>query len=299
VSGPDPITLRSLDGTTSATFLPGANLVCSELRYEGADWLDPVRALESVATGKDYGISLVHPWAGRLARFGYDAAGRSVTLASDAEPLKLDKQGLPIHGVRDSYLRWVVEQQEADRLTARMDWSDARLLELFPYPHELAVIAVIDSARLRIETVLRPTADVAVPVSFGYHAFLRIPSSARAGWTLGLGGRDRILVDGAQIPTGDTELIPRDVVLGDAGVNDDVGGLVPGDRLAFHDAHSTVTMVIEGGYSAAHVFAPAEWNLISLEPQVAPANALNSGDGLPVVEPGSTFRGSFAIELAR
>lgn len=292
------LTLASSDGSTTATFLPGSNLVCSELRFAGADWLDPVRALESVATGKDYGISLVHPWAGRLERFGYEAAGSAVELPADAESLKLDKQGLPIHGVRDAFLRWQVEEATWDRVTARMEWSDSRLLDVFPYPHELRVTATVGTARLDVVTELTPLADAAVPVSFGYHAFLRIPKSPRASWTLDRGSDHRTLVDATQIPTGQTEEVVREYGLGDAGVNEDAVGLEPGARLAFGDEQSTVTMVLEEGYTTAHIFAPAEWNLVSFEPQIAPANALNSGHGLTVVKPGRTFRAAFAIVIS-
>ena len=54
-----------------------------------------------------------------------------------------------------------------------------------------------------------------------------------------------------------------------------------------------------GGYSYAQVFAPAGQEFICFEPMTAPTNALNSGDGLTVLEPGESYRAAFRIALSR
>ena len=294
----DAITISSADGSTTATFIPSANLVCSALRYRGADWFDPVRAEEAAPSGKDYGISLVHPWAGRLARFGYNAAGREVSLSAEDDQLPHDKHGLPIHGVWDRLLQWEVEKSAEQQLLAHLSWTDAHLLEVFPFPHELRLMASIKTAELRLEIELHPTGDVGVPVAFGYHAFLRIPDSPRSEWTMILGARERLLLGENLIPDGTTApLTGREFVLGELGVEEDVTGFDSPARLAFGDGKAAVSMELDEGFSVAHLFAPAGRDLVSFEPMTAPANALNSGDGLRIVEPGQTFRTSFAIQL--
>jgi galactose mutarotase-like enzyme len=299
-SGARSITIGSPDGITTATFLPDANLVCSELRHADADWLDPVRAEEARATGKDYGVSLVHPWAGRLARYGYTAAGREVVLSEDDEQLPHDKQGLPIHGVWDRLLQWETESVSADRLTAVLDWSDERLLAVFPFPHELRTTASVGAGQLRVVTELRPTAEIEVPITYGYHAFLRIPESSRRGWTLRLGARERLRLADNQVPDGTTEpLASRAFALRDDDVNDDVGGFDLPANFGFDDGERSVSMELDGGFSVAHVWAPAGRDLVSFEPMTAPANALNSGHQLRTVAPGGVFRSTFTITLAR
>ena len=272
------ITIGSPDGRTSATFIPSANLVCSALIHDGSDWLDPVRAEQARAVGKDYGISLVCPWAGRLERSGYCAAGKDVELAPDDERIPREKTGLPIHGVWDRLLEWEIEQTSEHRLTAQLSWAEAGLLDVFPFPHQLRVTASVETGRLSVRTELRPTADLGVPVAFGYHAFLRIPDSDRGTWTMELPGRE----------------VPVPVMA----EHDDVDFEVPA-RMAFRDGQSVVSMDLETGFALAHLFAPPTQDLVSLEPMTAPAGALNSGDGLRIVSPGQAFESSFAISLER
>ncbi|MGP3533233.1 aldose 1-epimerase [Microbacterium sp. RD1] len=294
----DQIALVSADGETSATFIPESNLVCSTLRHEGADWLDPVRAAEALVTGKDYGISLVHPWAGRLARWGY-TAGREVVLSEDDPQIPHDKWDRPIHGVWDRLLRWTVDSTSISRLEASLAWDDEHLLSVFPYPHRLSVVAEVFGGGLRIETRLRPTSDVPVPVTFGYHAFLRIPDSSRETWTLLLDASERLLLDDDLIPNGRSErLVESTYALGERDVDDDIGGLAAPAVLAVSDGDRRVSVDLEAGFSVAHVWAPAGRNLVSFEPMTAPANALNSGEGLRMVEPGGTFTSGVVVRLS-
>ncbi|MCU1481839.1 MAG: Aldose 1-epimerase [Subtercola sp.] len=293
------MTITSTDGSTAATFIPSANLVCSALKYREVDWFDPIRTQEAKASGKDYGISLVHPWAGRLERYGYKVAGQEVTLSVDDDQLPHDnKHGLPIHGVWDRLLSWNAEKRTEQQLDAHLTWAGEKLLSVFPFPHELFVTASIETGRLRVETELRPTGDVGVPVAFGYHAFLRIPDSARSNWTVRLDANERLLLDESGNPSGATTALDRrQFRLEQTNLNDDISGLDSPAQLAFGDGHAAVSMQLEEGFSVAHLFAPQDRDLVSFEPMTAPANALNSGDGLRVVSPGHSFRTVFAIQL--
>ena len=49
------------------------------------------------------------------------------------------------------------------------------------------------------------------------------------------------------------------------------------------------------GFPFAQVYAPASPAVVALEPMTAPTNALGSGDGLRLVEPGASFTASFRI----
>jgi len=89
--GFESITLASADGTASAEFV-----ACAE-------------------QGKTMSFPLLYPWANRLARFGYRAAGKDVTLSEADYRLPRDDGGLPIHGVLPGLLRWDVEDAPARR----------------------------------------------------------------------------------------------------------------------------------------------------------------------------------------
>ena len=75
------VVLRSVDGSTEAEFVPEANLLCSSLRYLGAEYLHQGAGVGAYARdGMTMGIPLLHPWANRLNGFGYQVAGKEVVL---------------------------------------------------------------------------------------------------------------------------------------------------------------------------------------------------------------------------
>jgi hypothetical protein len=45
------------------------------------------------------------------------------------------------------------------------------------------------------------------------------------------------------------------------------------------------------------VYAPLDADVVSLEPMTAVTNALVTGDDLPVVAPGGSFRAAFAVDV--
>jgi aldose 1-epimerase len=147
----ESVTLRSVDGSTEAEFVPEANMICSSL--------------------------LLHPWANRLNGFRYRVACEEVALPRGEHLSFLDDVGLPIQGAAPALMRWKVARQSPASLTARLRWASDELLGLFPFPHELTVDVKVESAALTIVTTLAPIGEKSVPVSFGYHPYLRIPDA--------------------------------------------------------------------------------------------------------------------------
>src|SRR6516164_9146028 len=144
----ETITITSAGGRTEARFAPAANMVCCSLRHDETELLELRRGLEMYAeAGKTMGIPLLYPWANRLARFGYEAAGKAVTLSEDDPRIPRDSMGLPIHGVLPGMLRWEPAEAGApDTIAARLRWSSDELLELFPFVHEAHCEATVGRA---------------------------------------------------------------------------------------------------------------------------------------------------------
>jgi aldose 1-epimerase len=300
--GFESITLTSADGTTTAEFVPGANLLCCSFTVDGHELLDRRRGVRAYAEqGKTMGIPLLYPWANRLARFGYRAAGTDVTLSEDDSRIPRDGNGLPIHGVLPGLLRWELEDGGApDSLAAVLTWRSDELLELFPFAHEVRVGATVGPADLRVTTTVTAVAGSAVPVSFGYHPYTRVPAGSRDDWLVALGAADRLLLDDHSIPTGERAAIDREPFRLDGTSLDDAFD-APSESASFEATagDATLTVTFLAGYSYAQVFAPAGQEFICFEPMTAPTNALNSGDGLTVVEPGGSYRAAFRIALSR
>ena len=123
------------------------------------------------------GLPLLAPWANRLSTRSYRVAGVPADLR-DAD-LSTDPNGLPIHGTMWAQ-PWEIEslsaRGRAARLRARFDYDRSHLLAAFPFPHRLEMEIEVDRRALTISTSIRPTGDRAVPVSFGFHPYLRLPS---------------------------------------------------------------------------------------------------------------------------
>ncbi len=282
------VALRS--GDLEAVFVPEVGMVGRSLRHRGDELLGQRGGLEAYAErGSSFGIPLLHPWANRLDR----------QLGGGRAPLKLDANGLPMHGLLTAAPGWEVVDAQSDLLRARFGFASDELLEAFPHPHELTLTASLDPGGLTIDTELRPTADGAVPIAFGWHPYLTLPGVPRAEWQVEMPVAERAVLDDRGIPTGGTD--PIDVEPGPLGelVFDDLfPGIERGARFVLHGGGRRLAVVFDAGYPVAQVYAPEGQDLICFEPMTAPTNALVSGDGLRHAQPGETFAARFRIEVS-
>ncbi len=81
-------------------------------------------------------------------------------------------------------------------------------------------------------------------------------------------------------------------------------GVAPGAASTFAPARFAVTaggrrieLVLARGYPYAQVYAPLSGHFICFEPMTAPANALRSGEGLRLIEPGERHSALFSIQI--
>lgn len=298
--GFEMLTITSAGGRTEAQFVPAVNMVCCSLMHDAVERLEQRRGLATyAAAGKTMGIPLLYPWANRLGRFGYRAAGREVTLDEADKRLPRDSEGLPIHGVVPSLLRWdVVDGRDSDTVEAGLVWTDAGLLELFPYPHEVRLRIGVADGELTVATTVCANRGVAVPVSFGYHPYLRIPGASRETWDVQLAASRQLVLDERGIPTGEREPITQTrVKLAKESWDTGFDGLAMPARWCAQGGDTTMTVTFRAGYGFAQVFAPVGQEFICFEPMTASSDALNSGDGLRVVPPGEEHRAEFTVTI--
>ena len=302
VDGFATVTIESEGGALEAHFVPDANMLCHSLTHRGVQLLHSGRGVRAYAErGKTMGIPLLHPWANRLSRPGYAAAGQEVTLPPPEGRFGVDSNGLPIHGALPGLLRWeVLDTGARDRVSARLDWSAPTLLELFPFAHELRLDVLAGDAGVELVTTLRATGPDPVPVSFGYHPYLCPPGAApRAEWQVSLGASQRLVLDERMIPTGATEpLGPTRFALDGQSWDDGLAGLASPPEFSASAGAETVTVTFDDGFAYAQVFAPEGQDFICFEPMTAPSNALVDGRALPLVAPGEAYRTAFSIAVS-
>lgn len=294
--GFDVVVLRS--GDLTARFAPGVGMVCCSLRDGDDELLGQRGGLAAYAeTGSSMGIPLLAPWANRLSALRYRAAGADVVLDPERSPLRLDANGLPIHGVLAASRLWEAPPtSDAARLRARLDFgAHPELLAAFPFAHELVIEASLAGRTLTIETTVTPTGDRSVPLAFGFHPYLQIPYVPRAQWEVTLPVGRRAVLDDRGIPTGAWEPAgPLDGPLGEREF-DDLYGDLTGQQFLVRGGDRAISVRFEAGYPYAQVYAPRDAEFVCFEPMTAPTNALLSGEALPVVEPGGSFTARFSL----
>ncbi|MEA2390276.1 MAG: aldose 1-epimerase [Solirubrobacteraceae bacterium] len=294
----DIVTLSA--GELEADFAPGAGMVGCSLRHRAEELLGERGGLSAyVERGSTFGIPLLHPWANRLSGFSYRAAGHDVSIDPDDPRLHLDGNGLPIHGLLAASPCWEVEEQGGGALRAVLDFgAHPDLLAAFPFPHRLELDVRLAASALTISTTLHATGDRAVPVSFGFHPYLRLPGVPRADWRVTLPAARHLVLDGRSIPTGDWEPFAglADEPLGDRIFDDSYCDLAAG-RFVLAGGARRLTVTFLEGYRYAQVYAPADYDAVCFEPMTAPADALRSGRGITLAEPGDSYRAAFAIEV--
>jgi len=289
-------------GDTVAEFVPAANMVCASLRVGSAQLLDLGQGVPAYAEqGKTMGIPLLYPWANRLGHRGYEAAGQRVTLPDPDRRYPIDPGGLPIHGALPGDLIWEVEQApQADRVRARLGWDVPALLELFPFEHEVEFEAIVSDGGLSIAITVVASGPGPVPVSFGFHPYLRLPDGDRASWQVELGAAERLKLDDRMIPTGERgPLAPRSFELADSSWDDGLAGLGDPPVFAATADGRRLAVTFDEGFDWGQVYAPPGKQFICFEPMTAPTDALNSGEGLRVLEAGQRHRTRFTVMLSQ
>lgn len=290
-------------GEVRATFLPTLGMLGASLRFRGGEYLALPGGPEAVEQGHPTGLALLHPWANRLGGDRY-RAGRTVVDLSAVPGLSRDPAGLPIHGTMLAALAWEVEVLAADDLCARVQArfaypADAAQGAAFPFPHEVGITATVDPSGLSVTTTVRPTGRRAVPVSFGWHPYFRVPGVGRRALLLHLPDRRHLELDERLLPTGATTREgPEAGPLGRRTFDDGYRlGPVATRVLGLAGGGCSLTVRLDRGYPYAQVYAPAGRSFVALEPMTAPTNALVTGDH-PSVAPGDEFSATFSVTFA-
>ena len=293
------VTLRDPSSPVAAQFAPDGGMIGTSLTDSGVELLGQRRGLDAyLSAGKTMGIPILYPWANRLGDNTYTAENVTVTLKPGENGVRPDPNGLPIHGVLAAYPGWRVTAESADELTAEVDFgADPQLLASFPYPHLLTVTARLAERSLTVRATVTATGDTAVPLCFGFHPYLRLPTVARSDWLIETPPLRHFSLDDKGLPTGDTSEQPaKSEPLGDKAFDDGYDQVKDGAVFAVSGGGRRLEVRFEQGYPAAQIFAPPAEDVVCFEPMTAPTDALRRG-GYRSAHPGEPAVAVFSIRV--
>ena len=158
------------------------------------------------------GIPFLAPWANRIDDTGFWANDKKY----EFDPgLGNVSKTMPMHGLLGSSPLWKVAEAKADEqsawVTSRLEfWKYPALIAQWPFAHEYEMTYLLKDGVLEVRTTVINLSTEAMPVSFGFHPYFRIPDVPRDEWTAQLppGGK-AVVADERRIPSG--ELKPMDL----------------------------------------------------------------------------------------
>ena len=282
-------------GATTAIVVPELGMLVASFVVDGHEFIARPGGLAAYRAGHTTAVPLLYPWANRLSRRSYRVGDTAVSL--QRLNVHVDPNGLPIHGTMTARPEWEMVGLNAGRMRARFDFG-ARpdLLASFPFPHVLEISVAVEDARLEVTTTVVADGDTAVPVSFGWHPYWRVPGPRRE-WRLELPALQHLDLDRRGIPTGSSRSSKAEAVALAAREFDDLFTAVGPQRSVTLQGHGAQLRVdLDAGYPFLQVYAPSGATFCCVEPMTAPTNALVTGDH-PLVVPGDTFRATFAASV--
>ncbi|THJ67898.1 aldose epimerase [Arthrobacter echini] len=244
------------------------------------------------------GIMLA-PWPNRVAHGRWSLNGTQQQL-DITEP----SRGNAIHGL----LRNTGYQS--------LDVGDSHVVlqaEIFPqhgYPFHLLhrVTYELTADQLRVTQELTNLSAAPAPFALGAHPYLKISDVPTQELTITVRAGRMFLTDESAIPTGTAEVSGQHDLrsgrrIGDIAFDTAFTGLDPVDGRFEHVLSAPdgrrVTLWADASFSYAHVYVstsyPGVAKAVAIEPMTAPADALNSGEGLRWLDPGASFSAGWGI----
>ncbi|RBM10371.1 aldose epimerase [Prauserella sp. PE36] len=277
----------------------GAGLRAFEIG--GVPYLEPFAAEDEPPKGA--GQVLV-PWPNRT---------KAARWTFDGEPQELEvteaKRGNAIHGLT-RHKEWELLEHAECSITLACDIADE---PGWPVPLRTGIVYELAPRELTVTHEVSNEGDRAIGFGVGTHPYFRIGDVPTDELTLTLPAtRVRPYAEEEQLPYAeerDVEGTEYDLrsgrVVGELDLDTAFGGLTADEEGRHHVllTHGTTTLDVwtEADFRWVQVFTPTDLTgrgrAIAIEPMTCPADALNSGTDLIILEPGEKWQGSWGIQV--
>ncbi|WIB59874.1 aldose 1-epimerase family protein [Curtobacterium sp. MCLR17_007] len=274
-----------------------------QLTVAGFDLTEPFPVSEAPAGAN--GIVLV-PWPNRVAGGAWELDGKRQQL-DVSEP----KFGNASHGLlRFSPYRLVAQTESGVEQTATIHPQHG-----WPFTLETRVHHELVDDGIRITHTVTNRSGVRAPFAVGSHPYLRAGDTPAEDLVVTLDAATAFTVDERKIPNGTQSVDGTDLDLrqgrraGDSDLDTAYTDVTPDDegirRTTIHGPEGDgVQLWQDPSFPYVQVFTSREFPrsegegkglAVAVEPMTAPADALNSGEGLRWLEPDDSWTGSWGI----
>ncbi|WP_243062574.1 aldose 1-epimerase family protein [Humibacter sp. RRB41] len=285
--------------------------VAAGIRSYAVDGIDLTEPFDENSTPPSgCGIVLV-PWPNRVKDATWWLRDESGSVAEQRLAVTEPKLGNAIHGLL-RYSPYLLTMRTKDSVTLA-----ATVYPQLGYPFLLdtSVRYALSADGLEVTHTIRNAGEADAPVALGAHPYLKIGGVPTADLVLRVDATTHFEVDDqlnvlGEHPVHGTEFDLRaGVRVRDLKLDDGFGGVLHSSGKAQHSLTApdgrAVTLWTDDAFGFAQVFThrsfatlPAGDVTVAVEPMTAPANALNSGQGLRWLSPGETFTARWGISAS-
>jgi aldose 1-epimerase len=157
------------------------------------------------------GVPFLAPWADILDEQAFYANGRRYAFDMELGNVRGARPG---HGFLTTASQWHVAEVRAD---ARSAWVTSTLdvfrepawMKQFPFAHRITMTYRLQDGVLEVATAIENMSAEPMPVSVGFHPYVKLTDSARDEWTISVPAKTHWLLAQTKVPTGETEPIER------------------------------------------------------------------------------------------
>lgn len=268
-------------GASIAWFRNAGNSILRETPVEAIGGLD----------GRRFSAFPLIPFSNRIRAGEFSFAGKTYTLARDAEDLRH-----ALHGA-SRFKPWQVEWQKTDRARFSLDYVPRAGDWPFAYHASQEFLLLAD--RLRLEIGLRNTCAAAAPAGIGLHPYFvrHDPVFLRfvAGYVWGKDDED--IPNCSEPDAGRFDFLQRRPI-GDGLIDNDYGGW--NGRVDIAGDGQRLRMLGSGAFTHLVLFTPKGKPYFAAEPVSHRPDAINpNGDakdhGMAVLQPGESLAGVVQI----
>jgi aldose 1-epimerase len=260
------------------------------------------------------GIPFLAPWANRMAGGGFWANGKKYTFNSDLGTVRVQPNGIAMHGMLSTSALWEVSDVASDAksayVTSRFEfWKHPELMANWPFAHEYEMTYRLADGALEVVTTVISRSAEPMPLALGYHPYYNLPDVARDDAVAHIPAKTAVVTDDRLVATGEMKPmdLPDPTPLKDRTLDNGYTDLI-------RDADGRATFSLQGGgkkievtygpkWLVAVVWEPAKQNFICFEPMAAITNGPNlAHDGKypqqQILAPGATWRESFWVRAS-